>query len=104
MNQTVQYLKQIRANIGGLENISNNCDPASGVSFAVRRGAARDNEDVSDDDEKRRPWITAEIDDETAKSVIKALIVSLKRSESFSIINLKAEITEAQNYLKEIQK
>lgn len=42
-----------------LEQIKQKADPASGVSFMVRRGVARDNEDY-EDDERRRPWATIE--------------------------------------------
>ncbi len=65
-------------------------DPASGVSFAVRRGVARDNEEVENDAEKR-PWATIESCEMTdANQLIDTLLAA----------NLQS-ITRTRKYVQE---
>jgi hypothetical protein len=70
-----EYLSQLLVRRKALLSISKNADPASGISFMIRRGVARDNEDVEDDDVKR-PWVVVEssLDFEKAQDALDLLI------------------------------
>jgi hypothetical protein len=55
-------IRQTVADIKALRKLKKDIDPASGMSVSVRRGVARDNDDVEYDHEKR-PWLTMEFSD-----------------------------------------
>lgn len=60
---STDYLEQIKlatADIEKLRKLLKDIDPASGLSVSLRRGVARDNDEVDDDSDKR-PWHTMEI-------------------------------------------
>lgn len=74
----IEYILQAIAN---LEAISRDCDPASGVSFVVRRGVMRNNPGDALDDEGHRPKVVVETCElELARNIIEQLKSSLKRS------------------------
>ncbi len=99
MNTALEHLKSARAQIAALEKIAKDCDPASGVSFSVRRGVARDNED-SEGDCVRRPWVTVETSDlPVAKGLIEIIISAARRNEAFWLKALQADIRDACAYL-----
>ena len=58
-NPAEQVLKTIEG-IKALRKLLKDVDPASGMSVAVRRGVARD-DDTREDDASRRPWTTIEM-------------------------------------------
>ncbi len=102
---SLQNLKLTREKILGLEKILNQIDPASGLSVSFRRGVARDNDDIEDDD-IRRPWVTCEIGgiatgENVAKLLIETTLGALKDLESFWI---KAVQRDAEEMQKELQK
>ncbi len=77
-----ERLKKIRADM----------DPASGVSFAVRRGVARNNDEV-EDDETRRPWATIEIcSGGHAEQVIDVLLLANMASIVYARASLEKEL------------
>lgn len=90
------HLKQTRANLAAIKAIREQADPASGVSFAVRRGVARDNEDL-DGDDIRRPWVTVELSDlELADNALREIQLGLERLEVFWTKAVRRDIETAQ--------
>lgn len=76
-------------------------DPASGVSFSVRRGVIWDN-DAIEDDCIRRPWITVESSDlQSAKTIIELIIQDTEKQIKFWENNVKRDIEIAQKILLE---
>lgn len=62
-----------------LSHILDTCDPASGVSFIVRRGVMKDRE-AEDDDVRHRPKVLVETGNlEVARSIIEKLRLDLVR-------------------------
>lgn len=62
MDKPHEYLAELLKQRRILKDILKNADPASGVSFMIRRGVARDDEDVPNDF-KARPWATVQTPD-----------------------------------------
>jgi hypothetical protein len=94
------HLKAARKAKADLNAIMKKADPASGVSFCVRRGVARDNEDV-EDDHVMRPWVTIELSNlELATEAAKALSKGLDESIAFWVKATRRDIEEAQKVLE----
>jgi|GEM_PF-4443564 len=53
MDKPHEYLAELLKQRRILKDILKNADPASGVSFMIRRGVARDNKDVPFDSSTR---------------------------------------------------
>jgi hypothetical protein len=98
MSPALETLKARLAQIEALEKISRECDPASGLSFSVRRGVARDNED-DERDAERRPWVTVEVCDTAGKEAIAHLVTALRVSVTYWRANLEKEHAETGRFL-----
>jgi hypothetical protein len=72
MNHTYEHLRQSKSRLSELQKIIKDLDPASGVSFMIRRGPAKDNEEI-DDYETKHPWTTIEISNPSIVSVLNIL-------------------------------
>jgi hypothetical protein len=96
MNNSWNHLAAARNNLAALEAIKKKADPASGVSFAVRRGVARDNEDVKGD-HVMRPWVTIEAS--LFEPALDAIIAEAKRLIEFWEKATKRDIEEAAKVL-----
>ena len=69
-----EYLQYLHKQREILQTIQREADPASGISFMIRRGVACDNPKVEDDAE-RRPWAIIETANlETAREIISRLL------------------------------
>lgn len=79
MNNT-EYLKHLIQQRLLLTKINKEADPASGISFMIRRGVAADNEDIPDDHLKR-PWATIQVGTlDLASAAISALLEANEKS------------------------
>jgi len=95
------HLREARAKLAGLQRILKDMDPASGVSFAVRRGVARDDDEV-DNDSTKRPWVTLELSEMAlVKDTLDSLIEGAKYNVTFWEGATKRLISEAQKVLDE---
>jgi hypothetical protein len=102
MNNSWDHLKRAREILAGLKKIMADADPASGVSFAVRRGVARDNEAVEGDEDKR-PWVTLELSDlKLSEMAIKILIDGALSSIEFWSLATQRDIDTAGKELRNI--
>lgn len=100
---TLQNLKLTRERISGLKKIFSQIDPASGLSVSFRRGVARNNEDI-EDDEFRRPWVTCEIGgiatgENVAKLLIETTIKALEDLEAFWMKSVQRDMEEMRKEL-----
>lgn len=100
---SLQNLKETRERISGLQKILKQIDPASGLSIAFRRGVARDNEEVEDDD-TRRPWVTCEVGgiatgENVAKLLIETTLNALKDLETYWMKAVQRDLEEMQKEL-----
>jgi hypothetical protein len=99
MSTPWEHLKAARATTAALKAIAREADPASGISFSVRRGVARDNPDY--DDSVKRPWVTIEVSTlETACCSINFLLRASKANEDFWAQATKRAIAEAAAILE----
>lgn len=99
----IQNLKLTRERISGLKKILSQIDPASGFSIAFRRGVARDNDDIEDDD-TRRPWVTCELggissEENLGKSLMEKTLEALKDLETFWMKAVQRDLEEMQKEL-----
>lgn len=80
MDKPYEYLSELLKQRRILKDILKNADPASGISFMIRRGVARDNKDVPNDF-NARPWATVQTPDLVlASSAIAHLLKANKES------------------------
>lgn len=94
------YLKKVRKDYAALLKISKESDPASGVSFSVRRGVAHDNEAV-EDDETRRPWVTTELSDpRVVADVMSSLLSGAQARIEYWTSVVKRDIKDAEAVLR----
>lgn len=101
MNNSWDHLRHAREVLAGLEKILAESDPASGVSFSVRRGVAKDNEVVEDDD-KKRPWVTIEVSEPSGfGEVLRALLISAMNNVNYWTRVVRRDIELAQAVLAE---
>jgi hypothetical protein len=99
MSNSPEMLMQKLSNIKQLMKIMKDMDPASGVSFMVRRGVARDNPE-NDDDDEIRPWVTVETAElDVAKTVIEQLVLAEKQSAKFWADSTRRTIKECEQAL-----
>ncbi len=99
MNNSWNHLAACRTKLLALKKIAKDADSASGVSFAVRRGVARDNEE-NENDSERRPWVTVEVSNEDFfQGAIAILIASLQEQVTFWEMAVKRDMAEAENVL-----
>lgn len=97
--EVIQNVKDRRAKIAALKKILKDMDPASGVAISIRRGVARDDDDVENDAE-RRPWATVECSNmEWAKAVIETAIAVAADSERFWLANAKEDHRKLGEFL-----
>ena len=97
--EVIQNVKDRRAKIAALKKILKDMDPASGVAISIRRGVARDNDDVENDAE-RRPWVTVECSSmDGAKIVIETAIAVAADSERFWLANAKKDHEKLGEFL-----
>ncbi len=95
-----EHLLNLRQAIKGLKTISEKADPASGVSFSVRRGVSRDNDNV-EGDEINRPWVTVELSDLTsAIAALEHIIKAMEGSERIWQSAVAKDITDARKALE----
>jgi hypothetical protein len=95
----IQCIKDRRAKIAALEKVLKDMDPASGVAISIRRGVARDNDDV-DDDDVRRPWTTVEvINMDWARTIIETAITAAADSEKYWLACAKADHEKLGEFL-----
>lgn len=106
--KTHEYVNHLLAQRHLLLRINKDADLASGISFMVRRGVARDNEAV-EGDELKRPWAVIESGDlKACREIIGTLLAinltSLKLWKSSLISELKsmnASLEEINLIIKE---
>lgn len=95
-----EMLKQQRERLSALKKIAAEADPASGISFQVRRGVLRDNPDYEDDD-IRRPLVNVEFFDlDTAQAALLTLCSGVEQSIAFWERCVKTDIEEAEAALE----
>jgi hypothetical protein len=100
-DDTIQYIKDRRAKIVALKKVLKDMDPASGVAISIRRGVARDNDDVENDAE-RRPWTTVEcINMDWARTVIETAIKVAEDSEKYWLAGASADYQKLGEFLAE---
>ncbi len=100
MNQPWNHLAAARTTLAQLEQIKKDMDPASGVSFMVRRGVAHDNETV-EDDENKRPWVELSLSNlDHNTSILDLLIFAAMENITFWEKATKHAIDEAQKVLQ----
>lgn len=98
-SETIEHFRNRRANIDMLRQIRHQIDPASGLSVSIRRGGARDNPDVEDDDE-RRPWVVTEFSDMiTMAKVVDLAIAENHSSASYWLARARDEHRELSEFL-----
>lgn len=96
---TWEHLQAAKKSLLALDKITKDADPASGITFAVRRGVARDNEDV-EDDAFRRPWVTVESSNlELSGRAIALIREALIENIKFWTRRTEEDIASAQNAL-----
>jgi len=98
MNHTYEHLRQSKSRLSELQKIIKDFDPASGVSFMIRRGPAKDNEEV-DDYETKHPWTTIEISNPSIVSVLNILEKEQTEVVRFWKHMTEIDIKNAQNEL-----
>lgn len=98
MSDCIINVRANRERIAALRKILKDMDPASGVAISFRRGVARDNDDVENDDE-RRPWTTVECDPAHARVALTAAIDAAKDSEAFWLKRAKEEHAALSKFL-----
>lgn len=96
---TIQSVKEVTADIAALQKLLKSMNPASGVAIAMRRGVARDDDDV-EDDQIRRPWTTVEVSDMAlAHTAISAVLIAAQSSLAFRLKNLRDEHHQVSAFL-----
>lgn len=98
--QPYEYLAELLRQRQVLQDILKDMDPASGVTFMVRRGIAADSEDY--DDRLSRPWATIQMGDSVAARLVIQGLLRANR-DSINVFARSAEhlITEVQSLLAE---
>jgi hypothetical protein len=75
-----EYLAELVKQRRIIKDILEDADPASGISFMIRRGVARDNKDVPRDSDLR-PWATIQTCDlELAAAAIDSILKANRQS------------------------
>jgi hypothetical protein len=98
MKHIYEHLRQSKSRLRELQKIIKDLDPASGVSFMIRRGPAKDNEEI-DDYETKHPWTTIEISNPSIVSVLN--ILEKEQTEEVKFWKRMTEI-EIKNAQKEL--
>jgi len=99
-DDVIGQIKDRRAKIVALKKVLKDMDPASGVAISIRRGVARDNDDVEHDAE-RRPWTTVEIINmDWARQAIGAAILAAEDSEKYWLASAAADHRGLGEFLK----
>jgi len=101
IDSSLNHLVQSRKSIEQLNKILVDCDPASGISFYVRRGVLLDNVDVEGDSE-RRPLVPVEFGDlKKAEDAVALMIRGLEESVRLTKRFLTERLEEARLVLEE---
>lgn len=99
MPNSWEHLANCEKTLVTLDAILKKADPASGISFMVRRGIARDDDDLPDD-AARRPWAVVEVSDiELAANAISNIRLALTDSIAFWRTAVSRDIKDAQKEL-----
>lgn len=102
MNNTDYLLHLLKQRVI-LQGIVREADPASGIAFMVRRGVARDNDEVADD-MIRRPWATIECCNMGhAYDAVNLLLQQNMESIKVFMTAVERDTVGAQTILKEAQ-
>ncbi len=102
--KSYEILNNMAAQLHMLDQIVEDADPASGISFMIRRGVARDNDEVEGDSE-RRPWTTIETSDlAQAREALMHIRHSLIHSITFFRKVVRDDINQAHKVLTDTEK
>jgi len=101
MNHTYEHLRQSKSRLSELQKIIKDFDPASGVSFMIRRGPAKyelDDEEI-DNHEIKHPWTIIETSNPSIVSVLNILEKEQTEVVKFWKHMTEIDIKNAQNEL-----
>lgn len=93
MNTTIEKITQLDASIKAIAEILLDMDPASGVTFCVRRGVA---------DEDHRPWVTVETGELTlARPALELIQDAATRSKHYWVSVARKDRDELNEFLRD---